>query len=53
MKAVFLLVLLVALIAMAMAGVHHYRIPAGGHHDEGNHGGSIFDDAASLINGVL
>ncbi|GBN08131.1 hypothetical protein AVEN_16162-1 [Araneus ventricosus] len=55
MKAVFLLVVLVALVAMAMAGVHHYKIPSGGDtHDTGHHGGgSIFDTAASAINGIL
>ncbi|CAL1277831.1 unnamed protein product [Larinioides sclopetarius] len=38
MKAVFLLVLLVALIAMAMAGVHRTH---------------IFDTAASVLNGII
>ncbi|GBN11245.1 hypothetical protein AVEN_237165-1 [Araneus ventricosus] len=37
----------------AMAGVHHYKVGGNGGHDTGHHGGgSIFDAAASGLNGI-
>ncbi|GBN56394.1 hypothetical protein AVEN_61078-1 [Araneus ventricosus] len=53
MKAIFALFLIVAIIGMAMAGVHHYKVGGDGGHDGGHHGGgSIFDAAASGLNGI-
>ncbi|GIX87612.1 hypothetical protein CDAR_412302 [Caerostris darwini] len=53
MKAAYLFFLIVAICAMvSQAAVHHYKVENDdGHKKHG--GGSIFDTAASVINGII
>ncbi|GBN03523.1 hypothetical protein AVEN_30824-1 [Araneus ventricosus] len=61
MKAIFALFVIVAIIGMVVAGVHHYKVGGNGGHahaapqqvaDSAHHGGSIFDAAASGLNAI-